>query len=189
MRVLLAVGVSFFVLAATAAAEDRPKADKELARLAGTWKVVSTSGHGKTVKAEGSTAHGGTPLWEDTSFTIAADKLTTKEEPVVLPEAKPAVGLYFAINKDTREYRLKAAKGKEKGPAAIDLVVGKGVVLKGIYELKGDELKLCVVNWLALKGDDDHDTAKAADGKARPTDFKTKAGGEYVSYVLKRVKP
>jgi uncharacterized protein (TIGR03067 family) len=189
MRIATAAVFASCVLAAALAARQTPEDDKDLAKLAGTWKVVSTGGHGKVVKADGNTAHGGAPLWSGTTFTIKGDKLTTKEEPVVLPEAKPEAGLYFAVYQHTKDYRLKTAKGKEKGPAAIDLVVGKGVVLKGIYELKGDELKLCAVNWLALAGEDDQAKAKSADGKARPGDFKTKAGGEYVSFVLKRNRP
>ncbi len=185
MRALLAVVLATGALVTPAASEEK-KAEPKLAALAGVWGVASTSGHGKVVVAKGNKDEFGRPLWGDSTFTVTDDKLVTVGEPVVLPSAQPDVGLYFAIYAGT-EFRLKPGQGKGKGPAEIDLVVRKGVVLKGIYELNGDELKLCFVNWMYCTDKDDAKMAKAADAIARPTTFETK-DGEYASYVLKRMK-
>jgi uncharacterized protein (TIGR03067 family) len=185
MRALLAVALAAGVLTAPAASEEK-KVDPKPVELSGVWGVVSTAGHGKVVVAEGNKDEFGRPLWADSRFTISGDKLVTIGEPVVLPSAQANVGLYFAIYAGT-EFRLKPGKAKDKGPAEIDLVVRKGVVLKGIYELNGDELKLCFVNWMYCTDEDEAKMAKAADAIARPSGFGTK-NGQYVSYVLKRIK-
>lgn len=187
MRLLLAA-LSALALAIPTLAQDKPKLDPEVAKLAGVWKVASTSGHGKTVTARGNTDEFGKPLWGNTTFTIDGDRLTTFAEPVVLPDADPKVGLYFAIYGESK-FRVRARPAKEKQPAEIDLVMGKNdnVILKGIYELNGDELKLCVTNWLYCSDKDEEKMAKNAKELARPTSFESK-GGEYVFYVLTREK-
>jgi uncharacterized protein (TIGR03067 family) len=62
-------------------------------------------------------------------------------------------------------------------PKQIDLTVKgglqKGAAMEGIYELKGDELRLCVRVF----------------GKDRPTEFKAPAGESIALLVLKREKP
>lgn len=55
-----------------------------------------------------------------------------------------------------------------KSPRAIDLTV-KGTTLRGIYKLENEELILCI-----------------SMGKARPTDFATKASGDCEIITLKR---
>src|SRR5262245_19575509 len=99
--------------------------------------------------------------------------MTTRKEPVVLPRTP---GFRFAIQQEPGSYRLRVGKAAGGGPAPIDLIVRKVVVLKGVYALSGDELKLCVVNRLACEDRDDRAMAKAADGKGRPAGFETKAG-------------
>jgi uncharacterized protein (TIGR03067 family) len=64
-------------------------------------------------------------------------------------------------------------------PKCIDLKVEagslKGTTLEGVYECKGDELKLCL-NF-------------ASGIRDRPLGFETKAGSNRVLLVLKRQKP
>src|SRR5262249_27315784 len=86
------------------------------------------------------------------------------------------------------KYRLQLVKARGVGPRPIDLIVGKDVVLKGIYELKGDDLRLCVVNRLYCQDKDGRLVARKAAGAERPTAFTTRDGGKTVCFVLKRVK-
>jgi uncharacterized protein (TIGR03067 family) len=62
-------------------------------------------------------------------------------------------------------------------PRAIDITVAEGnqkdTVLEGIYELKGDELRMCV----------------KVIGKERPAKFESPEGESIALVVLKRVKP
>jgi uncharacterized protein (TIGR03067 family) len=60
-----------------------------------------------------------------------------------------------------------------KKPKQIDLASQKtGKAILGIYELQGDELKICI----------------APDGKTRPSEFKTAPDSEAAVLVLKRIK-
>ena len=63
-----------------------------------------------------------------------------------------------------------------KSPKAIDVTITqgpeKGAVMLGIYELSGDTLKVCF----------------DAEGKKRPTQFKTAPGSETFVIVHKRIK-
>ncbi len=63
-----------------------------------------------------------------------------------------------------------------KSPKAIDVTItvgpGKGTVMLGIYELSGDTLKVCF----------------DAQGKKRPTEFKSAPGSEIFVNVHKRLK-
>ncbi len=169
-------------------AADESKPTDDLTQLKGVWRVVSTSGHGTTITAEGQTGHDGQPLWGETSFTFAGDQLKTTQEPVVLPKINPAAGFIFAIRYEPASYRVKITS-PEEGPAQIDLTTPEGMVLKGIYELKGDSLKLALVNWLACDGANDAAKAAAADAKERPAKFTPPADGQYVFYVLQRANP
>lgn len=183
MRTLAPVALLFAL--APAFSQDQP--DGGLATLAGEWKVAATTGHGRTVVAANSNDEFGQPLWAQTRFTFKGDTLRTVQEPVVLFPGMPDVGLLFAINTDERDYRLRLPKPTGNGRAPIDLIVRKAVVLKGIYELKDDTLKLCVVNWLACTHTDEQRMIEEADSKPRPIEFASKDGNT-VSYVLKRVK-
>jgi uncharacterized protein (TIGR03067 family) len=77
-----------------------------------------------------------------------------------------------------KEYaRLKVKLDPSYDPHLIDITIGGGVqegaVIEGIYDLKGDELKIC---------------AKVF-GSDRPSEFGSPEGSSIVLLVLKRNKP
>jgi RNA polymerase sigma factor (sigma-70 family) len=120
------------------------KTDKD--KLEGNWEFVSGQFGGKEVEG------GEAEEMKKHKFVFKGDKLTVKVE--------------CAYTIDTA-----------KKPKEIDLKVEEGPELergtwKGIYELKGDELTLC----MALPND------------ARPTEFETKEGEKTMLLKLKRTK-
>jgi RNA polymerase sigma factor (sigma-70 family) len=124
-------------------AEEKPKSDKE--RLQGKWVPVSAEEEGKKVPEEEIKA-------KNFVMVFAGDKMT-------LP-----------MKDDTREVEYKLDPAKK--PKEIDVAIEKGKVAKGIYELDGDTLKLCI--------------EKDPDGE-RPAKFATD-GTTHVLIVLKRKK-
>jgi uncharacterized protein (TIGR03067 family) len=117
-------------------------------------------------------------IWTTTSGEMNGEKL---DEELVK-------SLQFVVKGDSFEVKgpevvlNQYAKGKFKldattMPRTIDITVGagsmKGDVVECIYEFDADTLKIC---------------AKLV-GKARPSDYTTKAGSNMVSLVLKREKP
>jgi len=71
------------------------------------------------------------------------------------------------------KYKLDPAKK----PKTIDVLPTDGLdkdkTIEGIYEIKGEELTVCV----------------AKPGSPRPTEFASKAGSGHVLFVLKKAKP
>jgi uncharacterized protein (TIGR03067 family) len=144
---------AFFLAGAAAlgvaAEQDKGEASADLKKLEGTWEVVSLINGGEEV-AE---------LKEiKVTFVFKGDKLTVRkrgEEKVM--EA--------TIVLDTTTM-----------PRLIDLtkmMPDKGKDFQGIYELKDDDLKICVHNG----------------GRERPTEFAAKADNrEQGLFTLKRVK-
>ena len=78
------------------------------------------------------------------------------------------------VRKEYAKLALKLDAGTT--PKCVDLTVADGVqkdaVLEGVYELKGDELRLCVRVF----------------GKDRPTEFKSPEGSSIALLTLKRQK-
>ncbi len=112
----------------------------------GNWTVVSVEIDGK-----------------DASNAFKEAKVTVKGERVTLafPNGTELV----------RTFKLDATTK----PKCIDIKNDKGETTEGIYELKGDELKVC----LSIKG-----------GVAeRPDAFTTESGSGRVLYALRRNKP
>jgi uncharacterized protein (TIGR03067 family) len=183
--------IAVVLLAGRGAAQEKPKVAEELARLAGVWEVVSTTGHGQARVHADQVGHDGQPLGIPV-FTIAGDVLTTENEWLVFPEPllefPSGSKVMFGRAGGTVTYRLRPAKAAGAGPSAIDLVVGEDVVLKGIYELKGDDLKLCIVNRLYCQDKDGRPLAQKAAGTKRPTTFTARDGGTTVLFLLKRVQ-
>jgi len=126
------------------------KADgaKDEDKLQGSWKVVSHEKDGKK-QAEDTI--------KNYKIVVKGDKLT------------------FKIGDQDNEATLKLDAAKK--PKTIDLMVKAGdkmEVIKGIYQLDGDDLKIC---------------AAGEEGVERPKDFATKAKSGLGLLVLKREKP
>jgi uncharacterized protein (TIGR03067 family) len=83
----------------------------------------------------------------------------------------------LTINNGQLAYPMRYTLDARKSPAHIDLVYtdgsDKGKSVKGLYELKGDSLKLCV----------------AQPGEERPKALATKPGETFMLYNLVRSKP
>jgi uncharacterized protein (TIGR03067 family) len=130
------------------AAPDKPSKEdpvkKEMKKLEGTWTVVTQEREGKPVKNSKGT------------FTFAKSKLTIRWD------------------KD-EEKGGKVKLDPTKSPKEMDIVAdtpGGEVKLKGIYQIKGDSLKMCIDQ----------------KGGERPAKFTTKAGTGQILIVLKRAK-
>src|SRR6185437_3728781 len=110
-------------------------AGKEATRLKGTWKTVTGEIDGQPLS----------PLEKQTSWVITGDKITWESVGM-----KTRIALSFKVD-------------PRKKPAKINLQVG-GESLKGIYELDGNTLIVCL-------------------GKERPSAFKTSAGSKHTLVV------
>jgi uncharacterized protein (TIGR03067 family) len=115
---------------------------KDQEKLQGKWSVVSAERDGQ--------AH---DKIKDDKLVIASDRITITK---ASGNEEPAV-----------TFTLDATKK----PKHIDVMVS-GMTMQAIYELDGDNLKLCF----------------ARPGAERPGDFTTKAGSERMLVVLKRDK-
>jgi uncharacterized protein (TIGR03067 family) len=122
---------------------------RELERLQGVWAIVSWQEGGKEKQAENDS--------KNVTFVIKKDSLTFKHA------AQP------------KALVMKLKLDPSTDPKAIDLITtidGSPQTGKGIYNRKGDELKLI---W-------------ARNGKARPAEFETKRGDDRIFVTLKLVK-
>jgi uncharacterized protein (TIGR03067 family) len=129
------------------AAEDKkPDAEagkKDLDKLQGTWTLVSGKSDGEDLPKE---------LVEKLKLVVDKDKFTIKD----------------GENDETAVVTLDPSQK----PAAIDVKPNTGETVKGVYELKDDDLKIC---W--SKG-----------GKDRPKGFEPKKDSGEILFVLKREK-
>jgi uncharacterized protein (TIGR03067 family) len=144
---ILAMMVTVF-LSAVATAEDAAK--KDLDKLQGFWESTSAQNNG-----------------EDISGTIKL-KLKIKGNEVSIDGTEEV----------TKDYgRVKLKLDPSTTPKSVDLTVTAGgqkdIVLEGIYEIKDDELKICV----------------KIGAKERPTKFDSPAGSSIAYMVFQRVKP
>ncbi len=143
------------VLALALAPADKPAAgDKKAAdALAGYWDVTGTEREGVRSKE-----------FLYTRLVFTGEKLTASR-------AQQPGALKGSEERHEARYRLDAAsKGIE-----VKFLTGpdQGKTFYGVYELKGDELKVC---WGESK-------------EKRPTTLSTKKGSDAVLLVLKRGKP
>jgi uncharacterized protein (TIGR03067 family) len=147
--------VLFFAAALTAAvapAADKPDAAKqELDKLQGTWTTAALTYNGKDYFADGKPGF---------RFVFKGDVATVEGNDEV-----------------KKEYaKLRFKLDPEAKPRRLDLTVTAGVqkdaAIEGIYELKDDELKICVKVF----------------GNDRPTEFEAPAGASIALLVLKREK-
>lgn len=145
----LAVAAIVLFLGDGPAQDDAAK--KELDGLAGDWRLISGEDNGEPANDY---------ALENLKSLIKGDQLT-------FAGIKPLTD---------RASRLTIKLDLTTTPKCIDLKVEEGSlkdqVLEGIYERKGDELKLCLYFG---KGN-------------RPLEFETKPGTDRVLFVLKREK-
>lgn len=122
---------------------------KELEKLKGTWSVSDLTYNGKD--------HSKLKF----NFVFAGNE--------VVVEGNEQVKVEYA--------RLKIKLDPSTAPKLFDITVGdgvqKGAAMEGIYELKDNQLRLCIKVF----------------GKDRPTDFTSVDGSSNALLVLKRANP
>ncbi len=148
MKGLLA-GVTFIVLAGVLLAGGEEAVQKDRKLMAGTWRVVAHEKDGKKIP----------------------DDQSTKTKAIIDPEGKLSVQVE---GKSVSQASLKLDPTKKPKQADLAFSEGelKGKTLLGIYDLDGDNLKLCY-----------------SPGKDRPTEFASKPGSGQVLFLLKREIP
>jgi uncharacterized protein (TIGR03067 family) len=122
--------------------------DMEYARLEGTWQVVSLEVDGMKIPKE----------------TIKESKLIIKGKQFTMKEKIATYRGTFIIDpaKKPNTIDIKFTEGPEKGNTSL-----------GIYELDGDDLRLCL----------------SVTTKVRPKEFTAKSKSGHGFEVLKREKP
>jgi uncharacterized protein (TIGR03067 family) len=145
-KTLAMAAVVFLVAAATA--DDAAK--KDLDKLQGFWESVEAHHDGRDIGAD------------------IKLKLKFKGDEVSIDGTEEII-------KDYSRFKIKLDPSTM--PKSVDLKVTAGdqkdTALEGIYELKGDELKICV----------------KIGAKERPAKFESPDGSSIAYLVLKRVKP
>jgi uncharacterized protein (TIGR03067 family) len=147
MRTLL-IGCALAVATLATARADDEAAKKELKALQGTWKVVAAEQDGDPLDR----IVGGTLVIKANNFAIKTAGGTELKGDLILDPAKKPKHVNLA---------------HQDGPL-------KDKTWQGIYELKGDTLKLCY--------------AEADSEKERPTEFKTLKKSRLLLVELKREK-
>jgi uncharacterized protein (TIGR03067 family) len=136
--------VLFITLLLGADKKDATRKDQE--QLQGTWRYVSFEANGEKMPAD---------QLKRMTVTYEGDKWTVKDGDTVVVSGTQILD-------------------PSKNPAQMDSVIaegeGKGTTMLGIYELKGDTMKVCF----------------DPSGKERPNDFKPKDG--QFGGVIERVK-
>jgi uncharacterized protein (TIGR03067 family) len=118
--------------------------------LQGVWAAQSVEADGKPAPAE---------AVKRMRFTFKGDKLLVRGN-----------------HDDDREEECPCTVDPKQTPKHLDFTPPKEQkAVLGIYELKGDELKVCVRH--------------ASSSEGRPTEFATKAGSKLVLIVFKKQKP
>ena len=147
--VALGLGCLVAALAIGRAGAQDDAAKKEMKKLEGTWATVSIEAAGQKVTDEDK---------------IKTRKLTTKGDKYMLKVGDETVQGTIEINptKKPKTIDVKPDSGSNKGKTLL-----------GIYELDGDNLKICL----------------AAPGKERPTAFATASENGQQLVVYKREKP
>jgi uncharacterized protein (TIGR03067 family) len=147
MRTGTVLSLALVIVAYVAAGqEDKAKEDKQ--KLQGTWKLISFEIGGK---GDDDTKD------ENRELVIDGDKITVKNEGKEVEQDR------FVLDptKKPKSIEVTTLTGDEKDKKRL-----------GIYELEGDNLKICIDE----------------KGEARPAEFKTKEGGSQILVTLKRVK-
>jgi len=127
-------------------------AEKDVEHIQGTWTAESLILDGNDFYADGKSK---------VRLVFKGEKVTVEGNDEVRKETS---GFSFKLDQTTtpRLIDIKITDGEQKD-----------TLVEGIYELKGDELKICV----------------RIGGKERPTKFESPEGSNLVLVVLKRQKP
>jgi uncharacterized protein (TIGR03067 family) len=141
---------SFLLISVSAVAVQEDDIKKELAKMEGAWQVASGVEDGQPSPDR---------LVEIVKFVFKGDKLTLTGDDKLMKIGP--IGLKIDPSTTPKCIDLKIETGELKDTA-----------FEGIYECKGDELKLCVIRGTGN----------------RPLEFESKAGSNRVLFVLKRVK-
>jgi uncharacterized protein (TIGR03067 family) len=135
--------INLTLIGTTDAAEDSRKGD--LAKLQGTWQIISMEAEGKKLPKD---------EYSGVKWVFDGNKI-------------------IAVRKGERKEQGTFTLDEAKRPKQIDTTAkDDGDVLHGIYQLDGDDLKLC----LSKKKED------------RPKEFGTKPQSEHGLLILKRQK-
>jgi uncharacterized protein (TIGR03067 family) len=111
------------VVIGAGSAQERKVADDDIKKLQGTWSAVSIeSAGGKTPKE----------VVKKVKFVFKDNGLTIDDGSVPDPKKK---GKTFGV----KSFKIDPSKT----PKEIDLILADGDKRLGIYELKGDNLKMC----------------------------------------------
>jgi uncharacterized protein (TIGR03067 family) len=144
-----------FVVVLAFAVGAAPLAPDDRASLQGVWIAQSIERDGKPIEIDGKPANA--DAGSQMRFTFDGDKLL------------------FGGRKDGREDRGNYTIDARKSPKWLDITMpNHDGLLLGIYEIKGDELKVCVRHEHSPGG--------------RPAEFSTKPGSELFLYVFKKAK-
>ncbi|HYT89054.1 MAG TPA: TIGR03067 domain-containing protein [Gemmataceae bacterium] len=144
------LGVAAVLFIATVASSQDGDSKKDLKQMEGTWKATMHEIDGKkTTEEEQKQA--------DVKLVIKGGKYTVSFGGKV-------------VGKGT--VKLDATKKPREVDAIATEGPGKDETMKGIYELKGDEMRVCF----------------AQPGKERPTEFRTKEGTGQMLLGYKRIK-
>lgn len=130
-----------------ARADDKADVEKELRKFQGTWTFESVESGGKELPADG---------FKGMTVIFQGDKYTVKKGDEVIQ----ACTLKLDPSKSPKTLDVTVTEGLNKGAAIL-----------GIYEIRGDTLKVCF----------------DPEGKKRPMEFKS-ASGSQTLVVHKRVK-
>jgi uncharacterized protein (TIGR03067 family) len=152
MRIALVTLLCTLVLTASGRtgprADDKADIEKELKKFQGTWTFESVEAGGKEQPAA---------EFKRMTLIFEGDKHTVKKGDEVIQVGTQKLD-------------------PSKSPKTIDVTMtegpSKGTVMLGIYEIRGDTLKVCF----------------DPEGKKRPTEFKSAAGSQTFVAVHNRVK-
>jgi uncharacterized protein (TIGR03067 family) len=131
----------------SARADAKAEVDKELNKFQGTWTFVSVVTGGKEEPAA---------QFKGITVTFTGDKYAVKKGDKVL---------------EACTLKLDPSRSPKTLDATVAEGPNKGTVIRGIYEIRGDTLKVCF----------------DPEGKKRPTEFKS-ASGSQTLVIHKRVK-
>ena len=141
-----------------------------VALVAGAW-LASAAGTGRGAEADKDELQG---VWVPTSMEINGQPASAKEVERTRFTFKGEKLLFRHSKDEGKEEEGTFKADSKKSPKQLDITI-KNKTLHGIYEVKGDELKVC------------YETGEKPEN--RPTKFATNKEEELVLIVFKRQKP